>query len=596
MDNVTRLFDLLPYYTAHCKPKDDTLAVKENGTWKKFTIQDYIRSANNISYGLMALGIGKGDNIASIAFSRPEWNFIDMGILQTGAVHVPLYPTISEADYKYILNHAGIRYLFIPGKEAYRKVVPIMADVPSLKGVYSVREIEGVATLDELMKFGESNPAPEKLHEIMKTIDSHDLATIIYTSGTTGTPKGVMLSHDNLLSNARAVAPIMPFGEEGRAMSCLPLCHVYERMLNYVYHLTCVPVYYVENMATIGDAIREVKPWMITVVPRLLEKIYDKIINAGRDLKGIKKFIFYRAVHIGARYELNRRNGWLYSFELDLARKLVFSKWNEALGGNLKVVVSGGAALQPRLTRTFWAAKIPILEGYGLTETSPVIAVNNFEKDGVAFGTVGPVIMKTEVRIADDQEILCKGPGVMLGYYKDPELTAKAIDTEGWFHTGDLGRIEPKGHLRLTGRKKEIFKTSFGKYISPELIENKFKESLFIDNLIVVGENQKFAGALIVPDFTFLKSYCSIKEIPCASENEILSNPKIVKRFHKEVQRINKSLGATEQIKSYKLLDREWSVETGEVTATLKMRRRFVLEKYSMQIEKLFSKDKNQGD
>ncbi len=591
MNNVTRLFDLLPYYAATFKPKEDVLAAKDNGIWVKYTIQDYIKTANNISYGLMALGIGKGDNIATIAASRPEWNFIDMGIMQTGAVHVPLYPTISEDDYRFILNHAEIKYILIPGKEAYRKLQPIIAEIPSLKGVYTIKEANGVPLLDELIKLGEQNPAVEKLDETKKSIQPTDLATIIYTSGTTGNPKGVMLNHNNIVSNFKACAHILPFGEEGRALSYLPLCHIYERMLNYLCQFAGVSVYYAESIATIGDNVKEVKPYLISTVPRLLEKIYDKIINTGRKLKGIKKFIFFRAVHIGLNYELNRANGWRYTIQLNLARKLVFSKWNESLGGNLRVIVSGGAALQPRLARTFWAAGIPVLEGYGLTETSPVIAVNNFDKGGVSFGTVGPIIKDTIVKIADDHEILCKGPGVMIGYYKDGEQTAAVIDKDGWFHTGDQGRIEPLGHLKITGRKKEIFKTSFGKYISPELIENKFKESHFIDTLMVVGENQKYAAAIIVPDFTFLKSYCALKEIPYGSDNEVIANPRIVKRYHKEIQKLNKSLGATEQVKSFELLDKEWSVESGEVTATLKLRRKFIHEKYSTQISKLFNKE-----
>jgi long-chain acyl-CoA synthetase len=591
MNNVTRLFDLLPYYAATFKPKGDALAAKENGVWVKYSIQDYIKAANNISYGLMALGIGKGDNIATIAASRPEWNFIDMGIMQTGAVHVPLYPTISETDYRYILNHAEIKYVFIPGREAYRKIEPIISEIPSLKGVYTIKEANGVPLLSELIKLGEQNQAPEKLDAIKQSVLPTDLATIIYTSGTTGNPKGVMLNHTNIISNFKACIHILPFGEEGRALSYLPLCHIYERMLNYLCQYAGVSVYYAESIATIGDNVKEVKPDLISTVPRLLEKIYDKIVGVGRKLKGIKKFIFFRAVHIGLNYEFNRANGWWYTIQLNLARKLVFSKWNESLGGNLKVIVSGGAALQPRLARTFWAAGIPVLEGYGLTETSPVISVNNFDKNGVSFGTVGPIIKGTAVKIADDHEILCKGPGVMIGYYKDPVQTAEVIDTDGWFHTGDQGRIEPLGHLKITGRKKEIFKTSFGKYISPELIENKFKESLFIDTLMVVGENQKYAAAVIVPDFTFLKSYCAVKEIPYGSDSEVVVNPRIVKRYHKEVQKLNKSLGATEQIKSFELLDKEWGVETGEVTATLKLRRKFIMEKYNSQINKLFKKE-----
>ena len=588
MQDVTRLFDLLPHYLQSFKPKDDVLAGKDNGKWIKYSITDYISHADHISYGLLHLGIKPGDNIATISGSRPEWNLVDMGIQQAGAIHVPIYPTISENDYKYILDHAGVKVIFISGREIYRKIEHLITDLPGIIAVYAFKETEGVQQLEELISLGRQNPQPEKVESIKASIKPDDLATIIYTSGTTGNPKGVMLTHQNIISNFKAVKDIPPVGEDGRALSYLPLCHIYERMLVYMYQYLGISVYYAESPVTVGDNLREIQPDIFTTVPRLLEKVYEKIINSGRKLKGIKKMIFFWAVNVGMHYELNNARGPYYTLKLKIARKLVFSKWQEALGGKLKVIVSGGAALQPRLAHIFWAAGIPVLEGYGLTETSPVIAVNTFEENGVKFGTVGPVLKNTHVKIAEDHEILCKGPGVMLGYYKEPELTAEAIDSEGWFHTGDLGRIESEGHLKITGRKKELFKTSFGKYVSPEMIENNLKESEFIDALMVVGENQKYAAAIVVPDFAHLRSWCQIKGIPYTSNKEMIELERIKKRFHKEIHKYNKHLGATEQIKSFELLPTEWTVDSGELTATLKLRRSLISERYKTEIEKLF--------
>ncbi len=588
MQDVTRLFDLLPHYLQSFKPKDDVLAGKDNGKWIKYSITDYIAHAENISYGLLQLGIKPGDNIATISGSRPEWNLVDMGIQQAGAIHVPIYPTISESDYKYILDHAGVKVIFISGREIYRKIEHLLTDLPGIIAVYAFKETDGVKPLDELISLGRQNPQPETVNEIKAGIKPSDLATIIYTSGTTGNPKGVMLTHQNIISNFKAVKDIPPVGEDGRALSYLPLCHIYERMLVYLYQYLGISVYYAESPVTVGDNLREIQPDIFTTVPRLLEKVYEKIINSGRKLKGIKKIIFFWAVNVGMHYELNNARGPYYTLKLKIARKLVFSKWQEALGGKLKVIVSGGAALQPRLAHIFWAAGIPVLEGYGLTETSPVIAVNNFDENGVKFGTVGPVLKNTRVKIAEDHEILCKGPGIMLGYYKEPALTAEAVDSEGWFHTGDLGRIETEGHLKITGRKKELFKTSFGKYVSPEMIENNLKESEFIDSLMVVGENQKYAAAIVVPDFAHLRSWCQIKGIPYTSNKEMIEMERIKKRFHKEIHKYNKHLGATEQIKSFELLPTEWTVDSGELTATLKLRRSLINERYKTEIEKLF--------
>ena len=588
MPDVTRLFDILPHYAESFKPKDDVLAGKDNGKWIKYSISDYISNADNISYGLMKLGIKPGDNIATISGSRPEWNLVDMGIQQVGAIHVPIYPTISESDYKYILEHAEVKAIFITGREIYRKIEHLVVDLKGLLGVYSFKETDGVKHLDELILLGKENAEPVRIKEIKDAIKPNDLATIIYTSGTTGNPKGVMLTHFNIISNILSVKDIPPVGEEGRAISYLPLCHIYERVLVYLYQYVGISVYYAESPATVADNLREIKPDIFSTVPRLLEKVYERIINSGRKLTGIKKIIFFWAVNVGMRYELNGARGPYYTLKLNIARKLVFSKWQEALGGNLKVIVSAGAALQPRLAHIFWAAGIPVLEGYGLTETSPVIAVSTFEKDGVKFGTVGPIINNVTVKIAEDHEILCKGPGVMQGYYKEPALTDLAIDTDGWFHTGDLGQIEPEGQLKITGRKKEIFKTSFGKYVSPEMVENRMKESEFIDVLMVVGENQKYAAAIIVPDFVHLRTWCEIKGIPYTSNKEMIALERIQRRYLKEIHKYNKLLGATEQIKAFELLDTEWTVDSGELTATLKLRRALINERYKLVIEKLF--------
>ena len=585
---VTRIFDLLTRYKKKFKLKEGVVAGKENGEWIKYNIDQYIEIVNDISYGLLKLGVKKGDNIATISNNRPEWNFIDMGILQTGAIHVPIYPTICESDYQYILNHAEVKYVFVAGKELLRKIEHILPDIPTLKGLYTFKEHEGVKHLSELIELGKQNPVAKKLESIKAGIKPNEMATLIYTSGTTGNPKGVMLSHNNIISNFLAVSKIPPVGEEGKSISYLPLCHVYERMLNYLFQYLGISIYYAENLGTIVENIKEIKPEIMSTVPRLLEKVYDKIISKGRKLKGIKKMIFFWSVNLGLRYELDGANGWFYEYKLKIAKKLVFKKWQEALGGNLEVMVSGGAAIQPRLARIFTAAGIPVLEGYGLTETSPVIAVSNFWKNGIKFGTVGPILKDVKVKIAGDGEILCKGPNLMLGYYKDSKLTKEAIDKDGWFHTGDIGNIEETGQLRITGRKKEIFKTSLGKYISPQLMENKFKESPFIDVIFVLGENQKYAAALVVPDFEHLRSWCNVKEIKYSSSKEMLANPVIKKRFQREIDICNSAFGKTEQIMSFELLDTPWTVETGELTASLKLRRQFIYKKYKAEIDRLF--------
>ncbi|MCB2221408.1 MAG: long-chain fatty acid--CoA ligase [Bacteroidetes bacterium] len=585
--DVTRIFDLLPHYKSTFKPKDDVLAGKEEGKWVKYDIDTYIETANNISYAFLKLGVKPGEKIATITQNRPEWNFLDMGILQIGAVHVPIYPTISESDYKYILKHAEVTYVFVSGKDLLRKIEHILPEIPSLKGLYTFKHIDDVAHLDELIRLGSENPQPEKLEEIKHQIKPEDVTTLIYTSGTTGHPKGVMLNHHNILSQIFALYHIFPIDETSRCLSYLPVSHVYERTNIYLYQYLGVSIYYAENMGTIADNLKEVKPEIFTTVPRLLEKVYDKIIAKGRKLKGIKRSLFFWAVNLGLNYDVKGKSIF-YSLQLSLANKIIFNKWREALGNNIRVIVSGGAALQPRLAKVYSAAGIEILEGYGLTETSPVIAVNTFEKGGRVFGTVGKPIKDVNVKIASDDEILVKGPNVMQGYYKEPELTKEAIDQEGWFHTGDLGKIETEGHLRITGRKKALFKTAMGKYISPEHIENKFVESPFIDAVLVIGENQKFAAALIVPDFVHLRSWCNIKGIQYTSDAEMVKDPEIKKRYQKEVSEFNKDLGNYEQIKKFELMEEEWTIQSGELTANLKLRRNYICKKYDSIINGVF--------
>ncbi len=585
---IKRIFDLLPHYKENYSWKKDAIAGKINGKWLQYSIDDYIENVNNISYGLLSLNIVSGDKIAIISSNRPEWNIIDMGVLQIGAIPVPIYPTISESDYNHILNHAEVKIVFVEGEELLRKIEHILPEIPTIKEIFTFKDRNRFSHLQQLIDIGKDNHNPALLNELKMKIKTNDIATIIYTSGTTGNPKGVMLSHANLISNFLAASVIPPFGSEGKALSYLPLCHVYERILNYMYQYLGISVYYAENFGAISDNIKDVKPDILSTVPRLLEKVYDKIINTGRKQKWLKRQIFFWAVKVGMKYELNNENGWIYSLKLALANKLVFVKWREALGGKFKVIVSGGAALQPRLARIFTAAGMPVLEGYGLTETSPVIAVNTFFENGRKFGTVGQPLKGVSVKIAEDGEVLCKGPNVMLGYYKEPELTREVIDSEGWFHTGDTGIIEPKGQLRLIGRKKAIFKTSNGKYVNPEQIEGKFKESPFIDNMIVIGENQKFASALIVPDFSHLKSWCEIKGHQYTTNEEMVKNPVIRKRIQKEIDHFNKFFGDTEQLKKFDIIDFEWTVQTGELTPTLKLKRNVIYEMYKVRIEEIY--------
>lgn len=582
---VTRLFDLLDVYNENHPAGADALLKRKAGKWHAYSSADYINYSRTISLGLLALGVRKGMKIATVLVNSPEWNFFDMGIMMTGAVQVPIYPTISDDNYCYILNDSHSEYLIVSNHEIYQRVKNVCPNVASLKGIFSIEKVKGLRHWKELLELGMNFPRPEELDLIKSGIRADDLATIIYTSGTTGRPKGVMLSHINFISNYTACAKIPNLTGKDKVLSFLPLCHVYERMLNYLFQSFGMTIYYSENIEKIGDHIREIKPDTFAAVPRVLEKMYNRIVIRGRNLKGFRKSIFFWALRQGHKYELHHRNGLLYDIKLFVARLLVFNKWKKALGGRLKLVISGGAALHPRLSRIFWAAGIPVMEGYGLTETGPVVAVSTFAKDGMKFGTVGPVLPGVEVKLAEDHEILVKGPNVMMGYYNRPERTAEVIDEDGWFHTGDLGVLDEGRYLRITDRKKEIFKMSTGKYIAPQVIEQKFKESPFVEHIMVIGENRKYTAALIVPNFEHLRSWCKVKEIVFTSPEKAVRNTRIIKRFREEVEHVNGQLGRTEKIKKFRLLAVEWTVDTGELSPTLKLRRNFIQEKYAQIIE-----------
>jgi long-chain acyl-CoA synthetase len=594
----TRTFDILENYRHEYAYKQDAIAAKEQGFWVKYSSGDYVANSNYVSYSLMALGLKKGERIVTISNNRPEWNFMDMGMSQAGIIHVPIYPTLSEDDYDYILNHAEPTFIFMSDKTLCDRIGPIARKVSSIKEIYSFNEIEGIRNWKEIIELGKQNEEKykEKLEIIKKEIGPEEMVTIIYTSGTTGNPKGVMLSHRNIMSNVQSVNQIFDFNHTQRTLSFLPISHVFERTVNYYFQSIGISIYYAENLGTISDNLKEIKPHIFITVPRLLERVYDRIIGVGKDLKGIKKQIFFWSVNLGMKYKHNNQNSWFYNLKLKIARKLVFKKWCEALGGQILLVVAGGAALQPRLATIFSAAGIPVIEGYGMTESSPVIAANRPpDKNEVRVGTVGQAIPGVEIQIAEDGEILCKGPNVMLGYYKESGLTAEVIDADGWLHTGDIGVIIDDKFLKITDRKKEIFKLSSGKYIAPQPIENKLKESFFIEQAMVVGENEKFASALISPNFPFLHNWCSLHDVKYRDNEELIRNSKVVARFQREVNDINKQLGVTEQIKRFRLVQEEWSPQTGELSPTLKLKRRFVAEKYKILLADIYCMPKIEG-
>lgn len=589
MNDPKRLFDF-PYYQLEKYPQEKALVTKYNGKWKATSTQEYIDKANAISRALIAMGVNPNDKVALISTNnRTEWNICDIGIMQTGAQDVPVYPTISESEYEYVLNHSESMYCFVSDKEVYDKVMSIKANVPSLKEVYTFDEIEGAKNWSELLENGKDESNQGELDKRKEAIHEDDVATLIYTSGTTGRPKGVMLSHKNIATNAKFSAERLPIDlGKSSALSFLPVCHIYERMLHYMYQYCGVEIYFAESLETISDNLKEVKPEVMTAVPRLLEKVYDKIYAKGAELTGIKKNLFFWAVDLGLKYEPYGENGWWYETQLKLANKLIFSKWREALGGNLKAIASGSAPLQPRLARVFNAAQIPVMEGYGLTETSPVVSVNDMRNKGFKIGTVGKPLRETEVKIAEDGEILVKGPQVMIGYYKNQEQTDEVLK-DGYFHTGDIGEIDSEGFLKITDRKKEMFKTSGGKYVAPQVIENVMKQSRFIEQMMVIGEGEKMPAALIQPDFGFLKEWGSKKGRNLPSDpKEIIKNKDVIDRIQKEVDFYNEGFGHWEKVKKFELTPEVWSIEGGQLTPTMKMKRKIIKEQYKDLYNKIY--------
>ena len=591
MITITRLFDFPYYQQEKYNSIPDALVSKQNGVWVKTSTQEYIAKANAVSRALLRMGVLKDEKIAIISSNnRTEWNILDIGVLQTGAQTVPIYPTISADDYEYILNHSGATYCFVSDEEVLRKVDLIKGKVPTLKEVFSFNEIENCKNWSELLSLGEDLSNQNVVDDRKNNVKTEDLATIIYTSGTTGRPKGVMLSHRNIVSNVLDSASRIPFeGGKTRALSFLPICHIFERMILYLYQYYGVSVYFGESIEKISDNLKEVQPSVITAVPRLLEKVYDKIYAKGTQLTGIKKKLFFWAIDLGLNYEPYGANGVWYEMQLKIARKLIFSKWKEGLGGKLDLIVSGSAALQPRLARIFAAAEIPVMEGYGLTETSPVISVNDMRNKGFRVGTVGKVIDNVEVIIAEDGEILCKGPNVMMGYYKDEKLTNEVI-TDGYFHTGDIGIFDQDRFLKITDRKKEMFKTSGGKYIAPQLIENTMKQSRFIEQIMVIGAGEKMPAAFIQPSFDFVKEWAIIHGIDIGKSNEeIIANEKVIERIQLEIDNLNEKFGNWEKIKRFELTPDLWSVEGGQLTPTLKLKRKIVMEKYIDLFHKIYN-------
>jgi long-chain acyl-CoA synthetase len=584
-ENLTRIFDL-HYHQQKNYKKVDSLASKVDGKWLKISTDEFIDMSRKMSLAFLKMGLKPGDKIAIISNNRSEWHITDLGITQMGGISVPIYPTITEDDYAYIMNDASIKCCFVSDEDLFQKVTNIKDQVPTLENLFTFNQVPNARNWKEVLDMDPTGDF-SAVQSIMDSIKTEDLATLIYTSGTTGRPKGVMLSHRNLVTNSLSSRKRLPCDHNSTALSFLPLCHVYERMVAYMYIYVGVSIYYAESMETIGDDLRDVKPQIFTAVPRLLEKVYDKIMAKGMELTGIKRGLFFWAVGLAQRYEIGGNNP-IYNFQLKLANKIIFSKWREALGGNAIAVASGAAALQPRLAQIFLAAQIPIMEGYGLTETSPVISVNCEENNGVRIGTVGRPLDDVTVKIAKDGEILVKGPNVMMGYYNKPDATKEVFTADGFFKTGDIGELSADNFLKITGRKKETFKTSGGKYIAPQVIENKMKESSFIEQLMVVGEAEKHPSAVIQPSFDFLQDYCKRKNIPFTDNKSIVENPIIIERVQKEVDHYNESFARFEQVKRFILVPDLWSIDTGEMTPTMKIKRAVVKAKYLDQIEALY--------
>ena len=592
MKEVKRLFDF-PYYQLENYPQEGALVSKVNGTWVKTSTQQYIDQANAISRGLIKLGVKANDKVAIISMTnRTQWNICDIGILQIGAQDVPIYPTISEKDYEYVLNHSESKYVFVSCKEVLDKINKIKANVPTLLGVYSFEDIDGCDSWQEVITLGNDNQdLQQEVQKRMDAVQEDDLATLIYTSGTTGRPKGVMLSHKNIACNAKHSKGRLPIEMgKSKALSFLPVCHIYERMLLYMYQYCGVSIHFAESLETISDNLKEIHPEVMTAVPRLLEKVYDKIIAKGADLTGVKKKLFFWAVDLGLQWEPYGQNGWVYETKLKVARKLIFSKWQEALGGNLKAIASGSAALQPRLARVFNAAGCPVMEGYGLTETSPVVTVNDLRNGGFRIGSVGKALPDTEVKIAEDGEILIKGPQVMQGYYKDPEQTAEVLKN-GYFHTGDIGEIDNDGFLKITDRKKSMFKTSGGKYVAPQLIENAMKQSSFIEQILVVGDGEKMPAALIQPNWDWINQWSALKGHDISKDTAVASqDQKLIDRIQEEINFHNEGFGSWQKVKTFQLTPDLWSIEAGHLTPTMKSKRKVIKEMYKDLYEKLYGR------
>ncbi|MFQ3212750.1 MAG: long-chain acyl-CoA synthetase [Marivirga sp.] len=583
----TRLFDFL-HNQLENNPIEDAVCFKMDGVWKKYSTQEVVEIVNNLSCGFLALGIEKDNKVGIVSANRPEWNFIDFALQQIGAISVPMYPTITEKDYRYIFEDSEVKYVFAGDNDLVTKVKNAGKDLSFFKGVYAFDSIAGVPHWQEVIEKGKSNAVD--LAPYREKVYNSDLVTLIYTSGTTGNPKGVMLTHNNILTNAIAVNENLP-SDKGihRSLSFLPLCHIFERTCFYFYMLRGISVYYAESLELIGDNLKEIKPDMFTTVPRLLEKIYDKIVGKGLELEGIKKSLFFWALRLGHKFDLQQSQGFWYDLQLKIANKIIFSKWREAVGGNIKLIACGGAALQPRLATIFWSAQIPVLEAYGLTETSPGISFNRYNKEDIRIGTVGPALPGVTIKIAEDGEVCIKGPNVMQGYYNQPEKTAEVIDSEGWFHTGDIGEMVEGRFLKITDRKKEMFKTSGGKYVAPQLIENKLKESVLIEQVMVIGDGKNFPAALVIPNFVALKDYCKHKEIPYSTNAEMIHDAKVVEKINREVEQTNNDFAQWEKIKKIKLLPRLWTVEDGELTAKLSLKRKIIKEHFSQEIEEIYA-------
>lgn len=583
-----RIFDILTSYMKKYPEQDTALAKKENGEWRRYSIQEYVNTTNIISFALIKIGIKKNDKVAIISSNRPEWNILDMAIQKVGAITIPIYPTISKDDYKIIINNCEAKLAIIEGLSVLSKIEEIRPEIPSIEHIYTfVKRSEQYPIWDDLISLGKENVDFEELERRESSILPSDCATIIYTSGTTGIPKGVMLSHSNILGQIENLRQT-PSKDSTRALSFLPLCHAYERTLVYLYQYLGMSVYYSESIATIAQEMKEIHPTMMTCVPRLLEKIYLKVKQTGNEKKGLARIIFRWAMQLAEKYTVEGRSK-LYDMKLRIADKLVYRKIREKLGSDcFDIIVSGAASLQPNISAFFSAIKMPVYEGYGMTECSPVIATSSNVPHGREAGFVGPALPGIEIKISETGEIMCRGHNVMLGYYKLPELTAEVIDNDGWFHTGDLGEFNQYGLLKITGRMKNLFKTSLGKYINPDIIERKFTESNFFENIVVFGENEKYAAALIIPDFDFIKSWCKKHEISYSNDHDMLNNQDVKTRLANEIKRINSFFGDTEKIKRYCFIEDSWTVANGILTPTLKVKRSVVKEKYSSLINKLF--------